>query len=100
MIIETMLSHKVLGSPDQNTCRKITDLIHKTTPVTVPWEINIRDLREYLDKDKKQSEGKVSYSLICGIGQPVIGQQVPFEILDELLKDEEVASLVPWLRHS
>ncbi|HLF63710.1 MAG TPA: 3-dehydroquinate synthase family protein [Saprospiraceae bacterium] len=97
MIAEIWLSHVHLGEPTREVCRKITALIRKCTPVDVPGKIKLRALMPYLSMDKKQHAGATRYSLIKGIGHPVIDQEVHYATLEKLLQDDEVALFLPWL---
>lgn len=99
MMVETMLSNKLLGFPDRNTCYRILDLIRRTTPVE-HFTVSVGDISGYLSMDKKVQDRTMRFALIKGIGEPVIGQQVSVEMLTRLMKDEEVAGLIPWLRPS
>jgi 3-dehydroquinate synthase len=99
MMVETMLSNRILGFPDRNTCDRILDLIRRTTPVN-HFTVSVGDISGYLSMDKKMQDGTMRFALIKGIGEPVIGQQVSVEMLAKLMNDEEIAGLIPWLRPS
>jgi 3-dehydroquinate synthase len=97
MVVETWLSHMVLGTPERVTCRNITLLLRRHIPVEVPAKIRMSELMKYLSKDKKQRAGVIRFSLIRSIGQPVIDQAVEPAMLEALLEDPEIALILPWL---
>lgn len=86
MILESFLSQKVSGlsEADFKSVCSMTDSIYKRVSLS---ESDWASVKSLLVHDKKNEGGKVNFVLLSKLGQAVIDQEVPFDLLDEAFAD-------------
>jgi 3-dehydroquinate synthase len=82
MILESFLSQQIAGlsETDFKSVCSMTDSIYKRVPLLKSdWE----SVKSLLVHDKKNERGQINFVLLSKLGEAVIDQEVPVELLDE-----------------
>jgi len=82
MILESFLSQKIAGlsETDFKSVCSMTDSIYKRVALS---ESDWKSVKALLIHDKKNEDGKVNFVLLSKLGEALIDQEVPMELLDE-----------------
>lgn len=82
MIIETWLSTKVTGLPDESL-KDITDFISSIYEPLPIEESNVERIIEFMQHDKKNRNGQINFSLLSAIGKCEINQTASSELIKD-----------------
>lgn len=84
MLIESKISHlmKLLSEEDLQKIEKV--LVNADLPTVIP-NIKVDQILKKIKLDKKNEKGKVNFTLLKGIGQALINQDVSASIVGQVL---------------
>ncbi len=82
MILEAYLSHKICGLPETKVHEIKKVFLQRYAKIEFT-ELAIQQILSLLQYDKKNSHGSINFVLLKAIGDPVIDQQIPYNLYNE-----------------
>ncbi|MEK7992003.1 MAG: 3-dehydroquinate synthase [Thiotrichaceae bacterium] len=87
MVLAAKMSHSLGWIDAESVARTEAILLAMNLPITIPKEMSVKQILELMQVDKKVQAGKIRLILMKGIGQSLVVDDYPADVLQQTLEN-------------